>query len=69
MKYDAIEPTPEAAKAVRKELGLSQAKLAERLMLGKYGYQTVATWESGQASLSGPVRIAYWVLREAHRGK
>lgn len=60
-KVGAIEPGE--AKAVREELGLNQSQMAERLMLGKYGYQTVAKWETGQVEMSGPVRIAYWALR------
>lgn len=54
---------PGDVRQVRKELGLTQAQMAERLGLGKHGRITVANWERGTAKPGGPVLIAYWALR------
>ena len=31
--------------------------------------KTVAKWETGKAEMSGPVRIAYWALRQEAKEK
>jgi hypothetical protein len=50
--------TPDELKEVRRELGLSTAKLAKALGLGAHGGRTVRRWESGEYPIAGPVQVA-----------
>lgn len=54
--------TPDAIKAARQRLGLSQSGLAERLRLGPNGERTVRRWESGDTPISGPASLAIELL-------
>lgn len=53
----AAAVTPEALRAARARLGLSQAQLAKRLQLPG-GSRTVRRWELGERSIPGPVAVA-----------
>lgn len=60
--------TPADLRAARKQLGLSQKELAERLRMGKQGWQTVSNWEtdSNARGIPGPVQVAVeYMLKEA----
>ncbi|MGI9297813.1 MAG: helix-turn-helix domain-containing protein [Gammaproteobacteria bacterium] len=50
--------TPADLKSARKQLGLTQTQLAERLRMGKNGGRTVRRWESGDCPIPGPVEVA-----------
>jgi len=39
-------------------LGLTQHGLAEALLMGAHGWQTVSAWERGKRPVPGPVIIA-----------
>jgi DNA-binding transcriptional regulator YiaG len=55
---------PTELKAARARLGLSAAKLAERLELGANGGRTVRRWEDGTNPVPGPVRVAIRLMLE-----
>jgi hypothetical protein len=54
---------PEDLRTARKALGLTQHGLAERLGMGKNGWQSVSEWETGKRPIPGPVAIAVNCLR------
>ena len=49
--------TPDEIRAARKELGLNQSQLAERLNLGKGGGNTVSRWERDPETSNSHKRI------------
>lgn len=51
--------TPERAKLIRQEAGLSAARLARLFRLAKDGGRAVRRWEAGEREISGPVSILY----------
>lgn len=54
--------TPTELRETRRKLGLSCAKLAELLRLGKGGGRTVRRWERGDSGIPGPVEVALELL-------
>lgn len=54
--------TPDAIKAARQRLGLSQAGLAEALRLGPNGERTIRRWETGEVPVTGPASVAIELL-------
>jgi len=51
--------TPDAIKAARHELGMTQAGLAAALELHPdNGARTVRNWEQGKIAITGPARVA-----------
>lgn len=56
--------TPADLRAIRVDLGLSQADMARALGLGKNGGRTVRRYEAGQTVPSGPVLKLYKALRD-----
>jgi DNA-binding transcriptional regulator YiaG len=55
--------TPAEVKAARKQLGLTQSQLAERLKItGKNAADTVRSWESGRRPISGPAQVAITLM-------
>lgn len=50
--------TPDDFRAARKQLGLTQHQLAERLLMGAHGWQSVSAWERGERPIPGPVQVA-----------
>lgn len=57
--------SPAEVKAIRLELGFTQAELAGALELAEAtGKDTVRSWESGKREPSGPVRVALRMLRD-----
>lgn len=50
--------TPADFRTARKRLKLTQKGLAERLRMGKWGWQSVAKWERGEIPVPGPVQVA-----------
>lgn len=56
--------TPADLRAARKQLGLSQTALAEKLHMGKNGYQSVGRWEADGNTIPGPVQVAVQCLLE-----
>jgi len=54
--------TPERFKAIRKEAGLTQADLAERLRISDL--RTIRKWEAGERAVSGPVALLMEMLAE-----
>jgi transcriptional regulator with XRE-family HTH domain len=50
--------TPAELRTARKALGLSQHGLAERLRMGKSGWQSVSRWEQDGNTIPGPVQVA-----------
>jgi transcriptional regulator with XRE-family HTH domain len=56
--------TPADLRAARKQLGLSQTGLAEKLRMGKNGYQSVGRWETDGNTIPGPVQVAVQCLLE-----
>lgn len=47
--------TPKQFKAAREKLGLSQAKLAEKIRVS--GSRTIRRWERSEREIPGPVQI------------
>lgn len=65
---DQLSMTPEQLREARRKLGLSAAKLAEVLRLGRGGDRTVRRWESNERSIPGPVEVAIgYLLRDIGR--
>lgn len=56
--------TPDEFRTARKSLGLTQHALAEALRMGKWGFQTVAKWEKGEAPIPGPVSVAIELMQK-----
>jgi transcriptional regulator with XRE-family HTH domain len=56
--------TPAQLRRVRKRLGLTQHQLADRLRMGKNGYQSVGRWETDGNTIPGPVQVAVTCLLE-----
>jgi transcriptional regulator with XRE-family HTH domain len=50
--------TPADLREARKALGLTQHGLAERLRMGKNGWQSVNRWERDGNTIPGPVQVA-----------
>jgi transcriptional regulator with XRE-family HTH domain len=52
--------TPAELRAARKQLGLTQKGLAERLRMGAHAWQTISKWESDDNTrgVPGPVAVA-----------
>jgi DNA-binding transcriptional regulator YiaG len=50
--------TPADLRGARKVLGLTQHGLAERLRMGKNGWQSVSRWEQDGNTIPGPVQVA-----------
>jgi transcriptional regulator with XRE-family HTH domain len=50
--------TPADLRKARKALGLTQHQLAERLRMGKHGWQSVSRWEQDGNTIPGPVQVA-----------
>jgi DNA-binding transcriptional regulator YiaG len=50
--------TPSEFRTLRKSMGHTQHTLAEALLMGKSGHQTVSDWERGLRPIPGPVQIA-----------
>jgi transcriptional regulator with XRE-family HTH domain len=50
--------TSDQFRKARARLGLTQRQLAERLRMGKWGFQSVAKWEKGEVPIPGPVQVA-----------
>jgi len=50
--------TPADFTALRKLMGHTQHSLAEALLMGKHGWQTISSWETGRTPIPGPVQIA-----------
>ena len=59
--------TPAQLRRARKHLGLTQRQLAEALLMGKNGYQSVSRWETDGNTIPGPVQIAVKCL--LHHGE
>lgn len=59
--------TPADLRSARKALGLTQHGLAERLRMGRWGFQSVAKWEKGEAAIPGPAQVAVELLVEQAR--
>ncbi len=59
--------TPDQFRAARKALGLTQHAMAEALRMGRWGFQSVAKWEKGEAAIPGPAQVAVELLLAAHR--
>jgi DNA-binding transcriptional regulator YiaG len=56
---------PDDVRNARQSLGLTQSEFASLLELeGKYGKDTVRSWESGKRPISGPARVAIRLLLE-----
>ncbi len=55
---DQLRMTPEQLREARQALGMSAAKLAEALRLGRGGDRTVRRWEAGDRAIPGPVEVA-----------
>lgn len=49
---------------LRKGLGYTQHELAEALLMGKWGWQTISKWENGDTPIPGPVQIAIRCLAD-----
>lgn len=59
--------TPADLRAARKQLGLTQKGLAERLRMGTHAWQTISKWESDDNTrgVPGPVQVAIeYMLKE-----
>lgn len=54
--------TPEQFRNARKALGLTQHAMAEALLMGKHGWQTISGWETGKTPIPGPVQLAVHCL-------
>jgi DNA-binding transcriptional regulator YiaG len=54
---------PDALRAARLSLGMTQSRLAEVLQLAGNGSRTVRRWESGASPIPGPVAmlLTIWV--------
>jgi transcriptional regulator with XRE-family HTH domain len=47
-------------RAARQALGLTQKQMAEALRMGKYGWQSISSWESAgnDIAVPGPAQVA-----------
>ncbi len=54
--------TADEFRSARKALGLTQRALAERLQMGKHGWQSISAWERGRVPIPGPVAVAVGLL-------
>lgn len=63
--------TPDQVRNARRQLGLTQAELAERLRLAPAtGKDTVRSWESGKRPITGPAQVALeYMLRDVDAGR
>lgn len=50
--------TAEEFRAARKALGLSAAKMAKALEMGKDGGRSIRRWEAGEHPIPGPAAVA-----------
>lgn len=53
---------PDALRAARKALGLTQKGLAGELRMGKWGWQSISKWEGGEVPIPGPAQVAIELL-------
>ncbi len=53
---------PSELRTARKALGLTQHALAEALLMGKSGWQSVGRWEKDGGTVPGPVQVAVKLL-------
>lgn len=65
--------TPAELRSARDTLGLTQHGLAERLRMGKQGWQSISRWESDKnvRGVPGPVQVAveYMLAERLNREK
>jgi transcriptional regulator with XRE-family HTH domain len=61
--------TPAELRAARKALGLTQKGLAEKLSMGKHGWQSISKWESDRNTqgVPGPVKTAVELMLSFQR--
>ena len=50
--------TPDAFRTTRRAMGHTQHSLAIALRMGKHGWQTISSWETGKTPVPGPVAVA-----------
>ena len=59
---------PDNIRDARRALGFTQSQMADALELeGRFGKDTVRSWESGKRPISGPARVAIRLLLEKAR--
>ena len=58
--------TPADLRAAMKRLGLTQHTLADKLLMGRWGFQSVGKWVRGEVPIPGPVQVAVeYMLKDA----
>ena len=50
--------TPNEFQDARKAMGHTQHSLADALLMGRHGWQSISAWENGRQSIPGPVEVA-----------
>lgn len=61
--------TADDFRAARKAMGHTQHSLAEALLMGRHGWQTISAWENGKTPVPGPVRLAMRYLVSMAEGE